>query len=59
MTVEPHLRVFGIYKAIDDKELNGKYVFETAAQAFDYAVASLKNLLASLGFKEYNGVWKR
>lgn len=59
MTVEPHLRVFGIYKTIDDKELVGKYVFESAGNAFDFAVNALKTILTELGYKECCGIWKR
>ena len=59
MTVEPHLRVFGIYNSIDDKELVGKYVFESAGDAFDFAVNALKTILTELGYKENCGIWKR
>ena len=57
LTLEPHLRLFGIYKSIDKKELKSRYCFETAAEAFDFATNALKALLAKLGYKEIDGKW--
>ena len=59
LTLEPHLHIFDAFKDIDDTELKGKYVFKTNREAFDFAVAALKNLLTKLGYKETNGVWKK
>ena len=59
LTLEPHLFVFGVYKAIDTKELKGKHHFETSEQSFDFAANALKNLLTDLGFKECDGKWTR
>ncbi len=50
LSVEPHLRVFDAYKSIDTHELRGKYTFETAGEAFDCAVTSLKKLLTEAGY---------
>lgn len=59
LTLEPHLRVFGVYNSIDTKELKGKYHFDTAAEAFDFAANALKTLLTNLGFEECSGKWTR
>ncbi len=59
LTVEPHLRVFEGYAAVDKSELKNKYAFATAAEAFDCAVNALKKILISKGFKESEGIWKR
>lgn len=59
LTLEPHLHIFDAFKDIDDTELNGKYVFKSNREAFDFAVASLKKLLTKLGYKETLGVWKK
>ena len=61
LTLEPHLRLFDAFKDIDShSELKGHHKFETATEAFDYAVKALENLLTSLGFKKgENREWKR
>ncbi|MBQ7387581.1 MAG: TIM barrel protein [Clostridia bacterium] len=59
LTLEPHLHIFDAFKDIDDTELNGKYVFKSNREAFDFAVAALKKLLTKLGYKETLGVWKK
>ena len=59
LTLEPHLRVFGVYNSIDTKELKGKHHFETSRESFDFAANALKNLLTDLGFKECDGKWTR
>lgn len=51
-TVEPHLKVFDGYSAIDDTKLKNKYVFTTNNEAFDFAVIAIKALLLKHGFKE-------
>lgn len=58
LTLEPHLKVFAAYKDIDERELNGKYVFNTNREAFDFAVSSLSNVLINQGYrKDGNGEW--
>lgn len=59
LTLEPHLRLFGVYKSIDKKELKGRYRFETSAEAFDFAADALKKLLTKLGYIEEDGVWTK
>ncbi len=54
LTVEPHLKVFDAYKNIDRHELKNKYAFSSNREAFDFAVAALKNLLKENGY-ERNG----
>ena len=48
-TLEPHLKVFGGLSKIDKHELKSKYNFATQDEAFDFAVAALKKLLAAPG----------
>ena len=60
LTVEPHLFKFIGYDKIDKTALKIGVRFETADQAFDFAVQSLKNMLTNLGFKEGEDlVWTR
>lgn len=61
LTLEPHLRLFDAFKDIDShSELKGHHKFDTATEAFDYAVKALEKLLTSLGFtKGENREWKR
>ncbi len=51
-TVEPHLKVFGGYAKMDDTELKNKFHFSTNGEAFDKAIASIKELLVNAGYKE-------
>ncbi|MCQ2385404.1 MAG: sugar phosphate isomerase/epimerase [Clostridia bacterium] len=60
LTVEPHLRLFDGFIAIDKHTLKGKYTFANATESFDFAVNSLHNVLKSLGFvKGENKLWTR
>jgi len=52
LTLEPHLHIFDAYKDIDEHELKGKYTFKSNAEAFDFAVRSLKALLTERGYTE-------
>ena len=52
LSVEPHLRIFSAYASIDEHELKGRHTFATSGEAFDFAVAALKNVLRSEGFTE-------
>ena len=60
LTVEPHLRKFTGYSAIDGREMKHDLHFENSDESFDYAINSLKKMLTSLGFhEEENHVWKK
>ena len=59
LSVEPHLHIFPAYRQIDRHELRNEYSFNTADEAFDCAVASLKETLQTIGFHEENGIWKK
>ncbi len=59
LSVEPHLHLFQAYRQIDKHELKNEYTFATADEAFDCAVASLKETLKTIGFHEENGIWKK
>lgn len=48
LSVEPHLRVFEGYSALDHTPLTGKFVYRSNAEAFDAAVLALKNLLEEI-----------
>jgi len=55
LTLEPHLAVFVGYSDIDNAEMKNKFQFKNNNEAFDAAVAVLKEVLASCGYKEQNG----
>lgn len=60
LTLEPHLFDFAAYKSIDKHELKGRRTFQTAREAFDYAVCTLKNMLSELGYHEgEDHIWKK
>lgn len=59
LTVEPHLRVFYGYNAIDRHDLKTGRDFSNGDDAFDCAVSALKELLNKIGYREENRVWKR
>ena len=52
LTLEPHLKLFGTYAAIDQHDLKGKYQFSTNDESFDFAANALKEVLKGLGFSE-------
>lgn len=52
LTLEPHLKVFDGFAAIDKHTLAGKYTFRNATESFDFAVKSLEKVLTSIGFKK-------
>ena len=52
LTLEPHLKLFGTYAAIDQHDLKGKYQFATNDESFDFAANALKDVLKKLGFSE-------
>jgi hypothetical protein len=57
LTLEPHLKIFSGYGAIDKHELKNRYTFKDNNEAFDAAAAALKNVLAKLGYSESGGKW--
>ena len=59
LTLEPHLHFFRAYAEIDSHKFHSAKDFASAGEAFDFAVASLKNLLAKLGYKEEDHIWKK
>lgn len=52
LTLEPHLKLFAGYGAIDDTALQTKYQFANNNESFDAAVTALKGLLVAGGYKE-------
>lgn len=49
LTLEPHLYVSDSYKKFDGRGMKHRFHFETADEAFDYGVNSLKKVLAEIG----------
>jgi len=52
LTMEPHLGKFEGYSDIDKSELKNKFTFKDKDESFDFAVKSLKEVLAKFGFEE-------
>ena len=59
LSIEPHLKVFEGYSDFDATEMNNKFYFKSNAEAFDAAVAAIKNVLVEQGYKEGNGGFVR
>ena len=57
LTLEPHLKVFSGYAAIDNPEMKNKYSFSTGREAFDFAARALKNVLLKCGYRESGEEW--
>ena len=57
LTLEPHLALFDAYKSIDNTEMKHQYVYASANEAFDAAVAALKKVLNEGGYREVDGVY--
>lgn len=55
LTLEPHLKVFEGYAAIDRTEMKNKFHYETNEAAFDAAVQALQGLLADAGYRTAGG----
>lgn len=55
LSLEPHLKVFAGYAAIDNTQMKNRYSFESGNDAFDTAVSALKRLLKKAGYKEIKG----
>lgn len=60
LTLEPHLKLFDGFAAIDKHTLAGRYTFANATESFDFAVKSLEKVLTSIGFRKGdNKEWTR
>ena len=59
LSVEPHLAVFDGYSQIDSTEMKHKFYFTSNQEAFDAAVAALKDLLVKSGYKENKWGYER
>lgn len=57
LTLEPHLKAFSGYSAIDAHELKNRYTYESNAQAFDAAADALKAVLKKLGYVDKGKEW--
>ena len=55
LTLEPHLKTFAGYAAIDNTVMKNKYSFKDGNEAFDAAVSALKGLLKEKNYQETNG----
>lgn len=55
LSVEPHLAIFAGYSQIDATELKNKFRYASNTEAFDAAVAAIKEVLGKAGYKEQNG----
>ena len=55
LTLEPHLKVFAGYSSFDAEEMNNKFHYASNTEAFDAAVAAIKELLNKQGYIERNG----
>ena len=51
LTLEPHLKVFDGYAAVDKRQMLNKFEFSTNIEAFNFAAASLKESLIRCGYK--------
>lgn len=59
LSVEPHLAVFDGYSQIDSTEMKHKFHFTSNQEAFDAAVAALKELLVRSGYKKNEWEYKK
>ena len=57
LTIEPHLKIFAGYVLNDKTVLKTKFRFESNVEAFDAAVAAIKKILLSVGYKEEKGAF--
>ena len=55
LSIEPHLAIFAAYAQIDGTEMKHKFEFHSNNEAFDAAVAAIKNVLKNAGYQEING----
>lgn len=59
LTLEPHLKVFAGYAAIDNTRLKNKYAFPDNATAFDAAAAALRECLSAAGYRKTLGGYEK
>ena len=59
LTIEPHLKIFKGFSEIDNSEMKNRFVFNTNAEAFDAAVAAIKQQLTDKGYRETEGGFVR
>ena len=57
LSIEPHLAVFAAYSQIDGTEMKHKFTFHSNDEAFDAAVAAIKNVLKNAGYQEIDGAF--
>jgi len=55
LVLEPHLKVFSGYAAIDGEPMRHRFDFETNRQAFDFAAKALGDLLETHGYTATKG----
>ena len=58
-TIEPHLRVFDGYAQIDGEKMQHRFHFTSGDEAFDAAVAAIKDLILKNGYKEVEGGFEK
>jgi len=58
-TIEPHLKIFDGYVQIDGEKMNHRFHFESGEEAFDAAVAAIKELILKNGYKEVEGGFEK
>ena len=58
-TIEPHLRVFDGYAQIDGEKMQHRFHFTSGDEAFDAAVAAIKELILKNGYKEVEGGFEK
>ena len=51
-TLEPHLRLFDGYGAIDATDMKNRFVYRDNTESFDAAVTAFKKLLGEAGYRE-------
>lgn len=52
LTLEPHLKVFDGYAAVDKREMRNKFEFSTNLEAFNFAACALKESLIRCGYED-------
>ena len=57
LTIEPHLKVFSGYGAIDNTEMKNKHVYNTNEESFDAACNGIKSVLIGAGYRETAEGW--
>ena len=57
LTIEPHLKVFSGYSAIDNTEMKNKHVYNSNEESFDAACEGIKKVLVGAGYRETEAGW--